>query len=180
VTDLVAVPLTREAFAPFGEVIELSGARHWSINAGYAERFHDLCAIDVGDAGGRVGLSIFAAKPRPVPVPLTLMERHPLGSQAFLPMGTVPFVIVVAPPGDVVGPLSAFVTDGRQGCNYAKGVWHHPLIVTGHDALFAVIDRIGPGANLDERPIADTIMVRLPAGSTMAVADTATAPPART
>jgi ureidoglycolate lyase len=160
--DLVAAPLTREAFAPFGEVIETDGARHWPINAGYAERFHDLCTIDVSDGVGRVGLSIFEARPRPVPVDLTLMERHPLGSQAFLPMGDIRFLIVVAMPGETVGPLSAFITDGRQGCNYAKGVWHHPLIVTGAPARFVVIDRVGPGANLDERPLPQATRVLLP------------------
>src|SRR5215469_9326479 len=90
-------PLTRAAFAPFGDVIELTGARHFPINGGTTERFHDLAAIDVSEAGGRAIVSVFRAQPRAWPVEIAMMERHPLGSQAFVPLGDVDYAVVVAP-----------------------------------------------------------------------------------
>ncbi|HSM20310.1 MAG TPA: ureidoglycolate lyase, partial [Hyphomicrobiales bacterium] len=92
---LTPQPLTRAAFASFGEVIETEGSRHCPINAGLAERFHDLANIDVAAEGGRPLLSIFRGQPRPVPLRLTLMERHPLGSQAFFPLHDREWIVVV-------------------------------------------------------------------------------------
>ena len=147
-------PLTRESFAPFGEVIEAQGSPHFSINAGFAERFHDLASIDVAAEGGRPLISIFRGQPRPIPLRLTLMEHHPLGTQAFFPLDDRDWLLVVA-----VGPaplephaLRAFRASGRQGVNYARGTWHHPLIVLTPDHDFLVIDRAGDGANLEEVP----------------------------
>ena len=160
---LIARPLTAVAFAPFGDVIETAGVTPRLINNGFAERFDDLARIDAGQGGGRAGLSLFAAKPRAAPVALDLMERHPLGSQAFVPLSAAPFLIVVAPIGDHVAldALQAFVTDGRQGCNYRAGVWHHPLLALVPQS-FLVVDRHGPGANLDERPLPGAVHVVLP------------------
>ncbi|SAL18435.1 ureidoglycolate hydrolase [Caballeronia terrestris] len=149
---LTLEPLTREAFAPYGDVIELEGARHFPINGGTTERFHDLAQVEIGaDDGGRPLISVFRGQPRPQPVEISMMERHPLGSQAFVPLGDVEYLIVVAPAGefDPAG-LRAFHTKGWQGVNYARGVWHHPLIVLEREGDFIVVDRGGSQPNCDE------------------------------
>jgi ureidoglycolate lyase len=149
---LTLEPLTREAFAPYGDVIELEGARHFPINGGTTERFHDLARVEIGaDEGGRPLISVFRGQPRPQPVEISMMERHPLGSQAFVPLGDVEYLIVVAPAGefDPAG-LRAFHTKGWQGVNYARGVWHHPLIVLEREGDFIVVDRGGNQPNCDE------------------------------
>ena len=154
-------PLTREGFAPFGDVIEAQGSPHFAINAGFAERFHDLANIDVAAEGGRPLISIFRGRPRPIPLKLTLMERHPLGSQAFFPMHDREWIVVVATGTNPVEPaaLRAFRAAGRQGVNYARGTWHHPLIVLTPDNDFLVVDRGGGGANLEEVPFDDAEIV---------------------
>mgnify|MGYP002682631555 CR=1 FL=1 len=88
-------PLTREAFAPYGDVLDAVGAPDWIINEGLCERFHDRARLDFG-SDGRAGISIFHAEPRSLPLELTLLERHPDGSQAFIPMSTQPFLVIVA------------------------------------------------------------------------------------
>ena len=149
--SLAIEPLTREAFAPFGDVIELDGARHFPINAGTTERYHDLATIDVSDADGRVLVNVFRAQPFRLPIEIRMMERHPLGSQAFLPIGDAPYLVVVAPRGPLDPEhMRVFITRGWQGVNYAKGVWHHPLLALEGPSDFIVIDRGGPGANCDE------------------------------
>lgn len=160
---LKARPLTRDAFAPFGDVIETQGARGLAINAGLAERFHDLARIDVTAQGGRPLLSIFRGQPRPPPLRLTVMERHPLASQAIFPLHDGEWLIVVADGPDPCSAtaLRAFLATGRQGVNYARGTWHHPLIVLAPDHEFLVIDRGGEGMNLEEVPFPDTTKVIL-------------------
>jgi ureidoglycolate lyase len=150
-TLLPVVPLTRAAFAPFGDVIETQGSRHYPINDGHAERFHDLAHVDVAEAGGRPLINVFRARPWPAPIRIAMLERHPLSSQAFLPLGDARFLLVVAPPGapPAVAAIRAFVSDGRQGVNYARGTWHHPLLALEQNAEFVVVDRGGPGENCD-------------------------------
>ncbi|KVE95302.1 ureidoglycolate lyase [Burkholderia vietnamiensis] len=167
---LRAQPLTRDAFAPFGDVIALEGARHFPINGGTTERFHDLATIDVCADGGRPLVSVFRAQPRALPVALTLMERHPHGSQAFIPLAAVArYAIVVAPAGDFrPDAMRAFVAEGWQGVNYAKGVWHHPLLALDAVSDFVIVDRGGPQPNCDEIALADPWVVELglgPAGA---------------
>jgi len=149
---LTLEPLTRAAFKPFGDVIELDGAQHFPINGGTTERFHDLARVDVGaEEGGRPLINVFRGQPRAQPVEIAMMERHPLGSQAFLPLGVVSYLVVVAPAGEFdVSRLRAFLTRGWQGVNYARGVWHHPLIVLDVAADFIVVDRGGKEANCEE------------------------------
>jgi ureidoglycolate lyase len=149
---LKAEPLTAEAFAPFGEVIEAGAGQRLLINDGTTERFNDLAAIDVDTQGGRPIVNIFRAKPRALPMPVLLVERHPLGSQTFVPLGPAPFLVLVAPPGETVTPadLRAFKTAPHQGVNYRRGTWHHPLIAHETVSEFLVIDRGGPGENCDE------------------------------
>ena len=145
-------PLTREAFAPFGEVVEASdAAQHFTINAGNTERYHDLAHIEPGP-DGRVIVSIFRGQPRSLPFTVQMMERHPLASQAFIPMSGKPYLVVVAPAGAAprAGELKVFLARGDQGVNYAAGVWHHPLLALDAVCDFIVIDRRGPGPNCDE------------------------------
>jgi ureidoglycolate lyase len=146
-------PLHADTFAPFGDVIEAGAtARQYAINQGFATRFHDLARLDVG--AGTVLINIFRALPRSLPMQLQVMERHPLGSQAFVAMAELPFLVVVAPPTAelVVADIRCFRAEAGQGVNYAKGVWHHPLIAIGRGCDFLVIDRGGPPGerNLDE------------------------------
>jgi ureidoglycolate lyase len=152
--------LTRDRFAPFGDVIETAGAHHFPINGGTTERYHDLAGVDVASKGGRALISVFRGQPRALPFEVSLMERHPLGSQAFLPLDAPPYLIVVAPTGDFdpVG-LRAFVTRGWQGVNYARGVWHHPLLALDRISDFIVIDRGGDGANCDEITLANPVQL---------------------
>ena len=141
--------LAAAAFAPFGDILEVAGEPDKIINQGNCGRWHDLAKIDVSD--GRVGLSLFDAKPRAFPYHLDMVERHPGGSQAFLPMSQDPFLVVVA--ADAAGRPDrprAFITRPGQGVNYHRGVWHGVLAPLGASGLFAVVDRIGPGANLEE------------------------------
>ena len=127
---LTVEPLTRAAFEPFGEVIELDGAHHFPINGGTTERFHDLARVELARERRPAADQCVPGQPRAQPVEIAMMERHPLGSQAFLPIGVVSYLVVVAPAGEFdVSGMRAFSTAGWQGVNYARGVWHHPLIV---------------------------------------------------
>lgn len=147
-------PLTPEAFAPFGDVLECSGEPDRLINNGMCGRYHDRAKLDFAD--GRAGISLFRAQLRSVPMTLDLVERHPEGSQAFLPLDGAPFVVVVAPDDKgKPGQPRAFITAPGQGVNYHRGVWHGVLAPLSGKGLFAVVDRIGAGANLEEHPFED-------------------------
>ena len=151
-------PLTRDAFAPFGDVIELTGATQIPINLGTTIRYHDLAKIDIADEGGRPIVNVFRGQPRSLPFEVRMMERHPLGSQAFVPLNDRPYLIVVAPAGDLErSRIRAFVSRGWQGVNYAKGVWHHPLIALGDVSDFIVVDRGGEGMNLNEQDLPEPL-----------------------
>jgi ureidoglycolate lyase len=154
-------PLTREAFAPFGDVIEASeAARHFPINDGTTERYHDLAKIDL-DAQGRAILSIFRAQPRTLPLTLTMLERHPLGSQAFMPLSGHPYLVAVAARADTfqAGDVRVFLARADQGVNYAVGVWHHPLLALDEVCDFLIVDRAGPGPNCDERDLPEPLTI---------------------
>jgi ureidoglycolate lyase len=145
-----AVPLTAESFAPFGQVIDASLKTPLDINQGFAQRFDDLAKIDVSEQGGEVKVSLFSARERPHPVEIKLMERHPLGSQLFFPLENEHwFVLVCTDPKDSMS-YRAFKATGQQGVNYARNVWHHPLLVFRNDSRFIIVDRKGPGQNLEE------------------------------
>lgn len=155
---LVIEPLTRAAFALFGDVIELEGAKQIPINLGTTMRYHDLARIDIADEGGRPLLNLFRGEPRALPFEVTMLERHPLGSQAFVPLDDRPYLIVVAPAGALApDKVRAFVTRGWQGVSYAKGVWHHPLIALDKVSDFIVVDRGGDGRNLDEQTLPESL-----------------------
>ncbi|MCE1240411.1 MAG: ureidoglycolate lyase [Azonexaceae bacterium] len=149
---LVPAPLTASAFAPFGQVIAVDAAkRHFSINGGNTERYHDLAELNPGP-DGKLIVSIFRGQPRTLPFAVEMMERHPLASQAFMPLADEPYLVVVAPAGPAPGPddLEAFLAQPGQGVNYAAGVWHHPLLALNRICDFLVVDRQGPGNNCDE------------------------------
>jgi len=135
--------LSREAFAPFGDVIQTAGAKNYKINDDHCTRFHDLAAIDVSEEGGRPLVNIFRTRMWPMPLHVKMMEYHALSSQAFIPLGDTRFLIIVALPGDTLDPttMRAFISDGAQGINFHRRVWHHPLVAMAAEADFLVIDR---------------------------------------
>lgn len=142
-------PLTAKAFAPYGDVLDAVGAPDKIINQGKCGRYHDRALVDVApDTGGRVGISVFHAELRDFPYTLDLIERHPEGSQTFVPMSADPFLVIVS-DGPEATPR-AFVTDGAQAINFHRGTWHGVLTPLTGNGLFAVIDRIGDTANLEE------------------------------
>jgi len=146
---LTPAPLTAAAFAPYGEVIETAGEPDKWINEGRCARFNDLATLDIVE--GRPGLSLFRSESCTLPLTLSLMERHPAGSQAFIPMTRAPFLVTVAPDEDgKPGTPLAFLTAPGQGVNIGRNVWHGVLTPLSDPGLFAVIDRIGGGANLQE------------------------------
>lgn len=143
---LTPEPLTAAAFAPFGEVLEATGDFRL-INDGWCQRHHDRAVLDFGPEG-RAGISIFHARPRSLPYSFDLIERHPEGSQAFLPMTEHPFLVIVAESPE--HSPRAFLTTGAQGINLRRGTWHGVLTPLHAPGLFAVVDRIGPTPNLEE------------------------------
>ena len=141
--------LTRENFAPFGDVIEVNdNAKNFSINDGFTQRYHDLAAVDVTQENGRTLINIFRSTPLAQPVSINMMERHPLSSQAFIPMGQHPFLVVVAPKGELdTTRIRVFLASSNQGVNYHKGTWHHYCLALHQVSDFIVIDRGGAGDN---------------------------------
>jgi len=159
---LRASPLQASDFAPYGEVIDTAGRESRWINDGTCRRFDGLADIDVLAADGRPLLSVFEASPRALPLRIHSLERHPLSSQAFFPLEPHPFLVVVAHdgPAPLVERLRVFQSSGRQGVNYRRNTWHHPLIALDRLSRFLVIDRGGAGANCDLAVIeADMIFV---------------------
>ncbi|MEE2729936.1 MAG: ureidoglycolate lyase [Pseudomonadota bacterium] len=138
-------PLRRQDFVPFGDVIEAHDeARHFAINYGQTERYHDLAQIDVSAQGGRPIVSLFRSRPLPTPITIEILERHPHSSQAFMPLGNQPYLVVVAPPGPLdETAIRVFLAQPGQGVNYHAGTWHHFSLALHADSDFLVIDRGG-------------------------------------
>ena len=159
--ELVPEPLTAEAFALFGDVIEASDrAVKIDINQGHAVRYDRLAEIDVADEGGTPVISLFRARPLDELV-LKTFERHPLGSQTFVPLSGRPYLVAVAPPGNFdVARIRLFRAEGHQGVHYRKGTWHHFLLVL-EECDFLVIDRAGTGENCDEVELAASDQIRM-------------------
>ena len=160
---LSITPLTALAFSPYGDVIEMDNAERIPINQGTTTRFHDLANVELNDVGGKPIISIFESQPRPLPLKLEVMERHPLGSQAFYPLQDREWLIVVSSGNNPLNieNLKAFRATGQQGINYATNVWHHPLLVMDADSRFLVVDRKGPGSNLEEREFVTDICLEI-------------------
>lgn len=146
---LLAEPLTADAFAPFGDVIEATdGAVRKAINYGHTIRFHDLAELDVTAGDGRAGVSIFRSTPLVQPVTIKIMEYHPMSSQTFVPLSKRPYLVVVAPKGSFdAGAMRAFVAAGDQGVNYHPGTWHHFSLALEGVSDFLVVDRIADEAD---------------------------------
>ena len=157
--------LTRENFAEFGDVIDTGGGLHYPINGGMTERFHALARPEAAGPGGHVLINIFTGQPYRLPLTLCMVERHPLGSQAFMPLSPRPFLVVVCPDGeDGPGEPQAFVTAPGQGVNYPCNLWHGVLTVIGEPQDFLVVDRGGDGMNLEEHVFETPYEIRLPQG----------------
>jgi len=159
--NLKALPLTAEAFAPYGSVLQAPTGDGRLINGGSTERFDLVDDLQLGASGGRAQLALFRAQARSFPHALTEMERHALGSQSFVPIGAARrFVIVVARAGDAPSSqaLAAFVTDGQQGVTLAPGTWHHALLAV--DAgNFIVVERAGIAVDCDVCELLDSVSV---------------------
>ena len=152
VIRLKVEPLAEEAFAPFGQVIEMDVEKSFMINEGHTRRYHELAEVDVADGGGTAIFSIFKSSRREFPIEIKMMEHHPLGSQAFLPMQAADWLVVVS-EGDEIPTAEtcrAFLASANQGVQYGKGVWHHPLLTLVVEQDFWVVDRGGDGDNLVE------------------------------
>ena len=166
VRELALEPLTEAAFKPFGEVITLPAAvperRGEPINQGHTERFADLAHIDVAAGNGHAVVHVYRSQPLSLPLSVGIMERHPLGSQAFVPLHARSFVVIVAPPGDAPerAAIRAFLTNGRQGVNLARGVWHHYQVTLVEPSDYLVIERTGPGENCEEQRIDPPLVIR--------------------
>lgn len=152
-------PLTADAFAPFGDVLEAAGTPDKIINQGFCGRFHDRAQMDFGPEG-RAGISIFKAEPRQLPYVLDLVERHPDGSQAFIPMSMDEWLVIVA--SDLNGTPSdirAFLAAPGQAINFHRNTWHGVLTPLHAPGLFAVVDRIGPTPNLQEYTLPNPYLI---------------------
>jgi ureidoglycolate lyase len=152
-----ATALTAEGFRAFGDVIDIAGRPSRAINENTSLRYDDLASVDVLEAGGRPLMSIFEATPRPLPLHVRTLERHPLSSQAFYPLERRPFLVVVAEEGaaPLRSRLRAFLSSGSQGVNYRRNTWHHSLIALDAVSRFLVVDRGGPTENCEEIRVGD-------------------------
>lgn len=151
-------PLTKAGFAPFGDVIETEGAELRLINNGTTERFHDLARVEAAGTQARVLINIFRGQSFEVPIDIVMLERHPFGSQAFIPLHGRPFLVVVAQDdGGKPARPKAFLARGDQGVNYLRNVWHHPLVSLEQTSNFLIVDRAGSEDNLEEYFLPDTV-----------------------
>ena len=160
---VTARPLTREAFAEFGDVLDTDWDDHFAINNGKCERYHALARAQAEGPNASVQLSLFRGQPYDFPLKLTMVERHPFGSQAFMPLSPGPFLVVVCHDGPE-GPAEpqAFVTRPGQGVNYPRNLWHGVLTPIGGSQDFLVVDRGGDGTNLEEHFFDEPWEIRLP------------------
>ena len=143
------IEINKSNFAPFGDLISTKNISPIDINAGYAKRFDNLADLNTSKDNGKTILSIFSALKRTFPMKIDMMEQHPLGSQAFIPMKETTFLSFVAPLGKTpdIDKIQSFIIPPNHGVNYKAGIWHFPLIST-EDTNFIVIDRKGRGENL--------------------------------
>ena len=162
---ITPLPITAERFAPYGDVIHAATAAKAAMNDARFERFHDLAKIDVEAAGGRIAISIARCKTATtLPHHFDMVERHPHGSQAFIPLSPFSFIVVVGPAGEAVeaADLCAFVTNGTQGVNYHKGVWHMPMIAMEAGQEFLIVDRAPREDNCEEYILGNPMMLEAP------------------
>jgi ureidoglycolate lyase len=158
-------PLTCASFKAFGDVIEMNDqADNFDINYGHTRRFHNLADLNVQAGSGKAIVSLFRSNPLPSPIEIKLMERHPLSSQAFMPLGIHPYLVVVAPAGDFdEDSIRVFLAQPGQGVNYHAGTWHHFCLALYPETVFLVIDRAGPGSNCDEVSLTNPFTINVDA-----------------
>lgn len=143
--------LTRDRFAPFGEIIEIDENTRRSINGGTTERYHALATAEATGDNARIVINLFCGQPRSFPYLVQMMERHPLGSQSFSPLSGRPYLVIVAEDDNGrPGRPHVFLAKSSQGVNYRRNVWHHPLMALDAASMFLVVDRDGSGCNLEE------------------------------
>jgi ureidoglycolate lyase len=156
-------PLTKQAFLPYGEVIEADLSTMRLINGGTTERYHGVAAPVVSGAPGRMIFSIFRGQPRTFPYAVTMMERHPHASQSFMPLSGRPFLVAVSDDVDGhPGQPKVFLVQANQGVNYFANTWHHPLMALGAVCDFLVVDRDNTAANLEERVFETPYLIEEP------------------
>jgi len=163
VTIVKPKKLSAESFTKFGDVIEVNEqVENFSINDGNTQRYHDLAKVDVTNKNGRTLINIFRSRPLQKPIILKSMERHPLSSQAFIPMSHEPYLVVVAPAGSFAeAAIEIFIATSKQGVNYHAGTWHHYCLALNRTSDFLVIDRGGEGDNCETVELASPIQVEL-------------------
>ncbi|ALO36342.1 ureidoglycolate hydrolase [Colwellia sp. MT41] len=163
IINVIPQELTAANFAAFGDVISVSeSAEHFAINDGHTMRYHNLADVDVAEQAGKTLLNIFRSTPLAFPLPVKMMERHPLGSQAFIPMGNHPYVVVVAPKGELdTAAIKVFLARSDQGVNYHKGTWHHFCLALNEVSDFLVVDRGGEGDNCDVEKLDGSLVITL-------------------
>jgi ureidoglycolate lyase len=162
------MPLTQEAFKPFGDVIEAGDDRnHFTINDGHTERFHSLSSVDVRGENGQAAISIFRSTPKALcndghSLKIDMMERHPIGSQAFMPLGNEPYLVVVSPKGDFsLESIKVFIANSNQGVSYHAGTWHHYCLALNSVSDFLVVDRVGDLPNCDVEALSPSLTINL-------------------
>ncbi len=164
--SLAVEPMSAEAFAAYGDVVEFEGHESYPINNGMADRYHALANVELGDDDARAVVSLVASKKFELPRKVDHMEYHPHGSQAFIPLDASPFIVVVSAAGSApdVADLHAFVTNGQQGINYHAGTWHHVLLTPYAAMRFICVDRDSPDDNCVDFhiPEADQPLLELP------------------
>ena len=148
-------------FRPFGDLLKLKNIPDMMINQGMCERHHDLAKVEC-EKGGKPGISLFNAEPRELPYKLEMMERHPKGSQAFIPMHAQPFLVIVAIDDEgIPARPNAFITEPHIGINFHRNIWHGVLAPVEEKATFAIVDWIGKGNNLETYTFDDEFKINL-------------------
>ncbi|GGX45780.1 ureidoglycolate lyase [Saccharospirillum salsuginis] len=166
--NLQPQPLTRDNFKAFGDVIETADRDYFMINDGNTRRYHRLAEVDTGPADGKPIINIFRSGAYDYPFRIRMLERHPHGSQAFIPLHGEPFLIVVAPRADRPDPnaIQAFIARGDQGVNYHRATWHHPVLALKDQDEFLVVDRAGDLPNCDEHFFPEDLQITLQPANT--------------
>jgi len=164
---LIPQPLTAAAFAEYGDVISIDDSIGELINDGNTQKFADLAAVDTSADDGRTAVHIYRSQPLSLPLTIEVMERHPLSSQAFMPLHSRPFLVIVAAAGESLKSESvrAFLSNGTQGVNLKRGTWHHYQVSLQEVSDYLVIDRMGPGTNFEERRLTPPLVIEKSQGS---------------
>ena len=146
---ITPIPITKENFAKYGDMISTKDIKPLEINNGYAKRYDGIANLNTSSDNGETTISIVSALKRNFPMKIDMMEKHPLGSQAFIPLKETTFLAFVAPKGEKpdLDKIESFIIPPGIGINYNPGIWHFPLIST-EDMNFLVVDRKGSGDNL--------------------------------